>query len=229
MKILLFDIDGTLILTGGAGMRAMNRAFAELFHVENALDGLTLSGMTDKIIFRDACKNANIEFTEDTHTIFKQVYIEYLKNEIKKPAPGKRILPGVNDLLETLKSVPDVQLGLLTGNYSPCAKIKLQHFGLDRYFVFGAYGDDDEDRNKLLPHALKRYTERFDNNGKITSTWIIGDTPKDVKCARPHNAKAIAVATGGYSEEELAKAEPDAMFTDLTNTHQFLEIIEKNL
>ncbi|MFQ5628344.1 MAG: HAD family hydrolase [bacterium] len=227
MIILLFDIDGTLILTGGAGMRGMNRAFVELFNVENALDGLTLSGMTDKIIFRDACKKANIEFSERNHANFKQSYIEYLKKEIEKPAHGKQILPGVQDLLEKLRFESEIRLGLLTGNYAPCAKIKLQHFGLDQYFEFGAYGDDNEDRNKLVPYALTRYSDRIGQNGKITSTWIIGDTPKDVRCARPHHAKAIAVATGGYSEEELAKAEPDATFTDLTDSRQFLDIIKK--
>lgn len=226
MKILLFDIDGTLILSGGAGIRGMNKAFAELFGAENALNGITVSGMTDKIIFRNACKKSNIVFSEANHSNFKEKYIMYLSEEIEKPGPNKGMLPGVKDLLNLLQKDSGVKLGLLTGNYARGAKIKLGHFDLDHFFEFGAYGDDEEDRNMLLPYALTRYREKFDHNGFFSSVWVIGDTPKDVECARPHGAKAIAVATGGYGKEELENAEPDAMLTNLVDSRQFLEIIK---
>jgi phosphoglycolate phosphatase-like HAD superfamily hydrolase len=227
MTILLFDIDGTLIMSGGAGMRGMNRAFTDLFHIDNALDGLTVSGMTDKIIFRNACKKTNVAFSEEGHNRFKEKYIEHLREEIEKPGTGKMVLPGVENLLMALSTDPEIKLGLLTGNYSPTAKIKLAHFGLAGYFSFGAFGDDDEDRNKLLPYAVQRYTEKFGGNGKAGNVWVIGDTPKDVACARPHGARAIAVATGGHSLGELEKSEPDALLADLGDIAQFLEIIKK--
>lgn len=227
MNILLFDIDGTLILTGGAGMRGMTRAFAKLFSVENALAGLALSGMTDKIIFKNACQKAKIEYTEQAHADFKGLYQEYLMEEIEKSNSGKQVLPGVQDLLEQLKPDRRCRLGLLTGNYAPCAKIKLQHFGLDHYFDFGAYGDDHENRNELIPFAIKRLQEKHELNG-YHKIWIIGDTPRDVLCARPHAARAIAVATGEYSEEELAAAQPDALLRDLSDTALFLNIIKKD-
>ena len=209
-------------------MRGMNRAFEKVFGVKNALAGLTLSGMTDRIIFKNACEKVKVPFSEPSHDAFKKIYQGYLAEEIERPNAAKRMLPGVQPLLEKLQESEAVKLGLLTGNYAQCAKIKLGHFGIDHYFEFGAYGDDDEDRNKLLPFAIERLKKRFALNGHARSTWIIGDTPKDVYCARPHSAKAIAVATGDYNQEELAAARPDAIMQDLSDSELFFGILKKD-
>lgn len=226
MKMLLFDVDGTLILTGGAGMRGMNRAFAELFDVANALDGLTLSGMTDKRIFRDACTKFGIECSDDNQERFKASYVAFLQQEIALPGPGKRIMPGVVELLQALQKHDDIKLGLLTGNYADGAKIKLGHFDLARYFSFGAFGDDDEDRNRLLPFAVERCHAAFGWNGSPDAIWVIGDTPRDVECARPHGARAIAVATGDYDLATLERAKPDALLPDLSDSAAVLQLLQ---
>ncbi len=228
MKILLFDIDGTLLLTGGSGARAMTRAFYELFGVENGLQGITLSGMTDPVIFRNACIQAGIEPEENAHEQFKRLYLTYLKEEISKDHSQKRMLPGVKPLLQRLSQKPDIHLGLLTGNYQEGARIKLSHFDLDHFFGFGAYGDDHADRNRLVPVALQRFTEKtgFPPNG--STVWVIGDTPRDVACAKPYGAKTLAVATGHYDEKSLQNAEADVVVSDLADTEKILTVFENS-
>ena len=225
MKVILFDIDGTLMLTGGAGRRGMTRAFESAFQVENALDGLKLSGMTDRKIFHNACDQAGIEYTEAGEQHFKEMYTRFLQEEIERANPEKKLMPGIPGLLDDLRPYPEVHLGLLTGNYRQTAKIKLAAFGLDVYFEFGAFGDDDEDRNRLLPFALQRLTERIGKPLNGAAMWVIGDTPQDVECARPHGAKALAVATGGYSEAVLARANPDVLLPNLQNRREVLKAI----
>jgi len=225
MKVILFDIDGTLMLTGGAGKRGMTRAFEAVFQVKNALEGLKLSGMTDRKIFRNACDKAGVECTEAAEQRFKELYTRFLQEEIRHPNPEKKLMPGIPGLLDDLRSQPGVHLGLLTGNYQQTAKIKLAAFGLDAYFEFGAFGDDDEDRNRLLPFALQRLAAQIGKALNGAAIWVIGDTPQDVECARPHGAKALAVATGGYSEAILAKARPDMLLPNLQNRQEVLEKI----
>lgn len=226
MAILLFDIDGTLLMSGGAGRRSMNQAFEDLFGIPCALEGLTLSGMTDPKIFRNACQKAGVKFSDSAHEKFKNLYLRYLREEIEKAHPGKKLLPGVPELLKALSENPTIYLGLLTGNYQEGAQVKLGHFGLDRYFKFGAFGDDDENRDRLLPHALERFARAYGRlpNGEVV--WVIGDTPKDVACARPYRAKALAVATGEYNEHQLAKAQPDALMKDLREIRKFMRVIQ---
>lgn len=205
----------------------MNAAFATLFGVENALDGVQLSGMTDKIIFKNACKKTGIRFSEAKHQEFMHHYFRLLAEEVKKPGDGKKaVLPGVKPLLEALSRDTTVALGLLTGNYAHSAWVKLAEFGIDGYFAFGAYGDDHEDRNQLLPFALDRYREIHRGNGAIDTVWVIGDTPKDVACARPYGAKSLAVATGEYTLAELAQSKPDALVPDLRNVQRVMKILK---
>ncbi len=225
-RVLLFDIDGTILLTGGAGKRAMNRAFFDLFNIENALEHVRLSGMTDHSIYQSACKQNNVPYTDAEHEAFRMAYLTYLKEELDVPNPEKRVLPGVTELLEELTQEDSAALGLLTGNYQLGAKTKLGHFGLDHYFSFGAFGDDSDDRNQLLPFALRRLEEQ---NGATRiepdAVWIIGDTPRDIECARPYGARVLAVATGSYSREELAREQPTALLADLQETQKVVEIL----
>ena len=229
MKILLFDIDGTLVYTGGAGMRGMTRAFEEIFGVPDALKGLTLAGMTDPGIFKNACQKAGIEYTDALHEQFKQRYLACLKEEIERPAPGKQVLPGVRQLFDILKDRSGVYTGLLTGNYQQGARIKLGHFNLNEFFSFGAFGDDHCDRNRLLPFALERFQKVFGRPANGTTVYVIGDTPRDVACARPYGAKSIAVATGDYSEAELQAAGADWVLKDLNEIEKFLSALSNGV
>lgn len=224
-RVLLFDIDGTLIQSGGAGLRGMTRAFAELFRIDNAFEGLTLAGMTDELIFRNACAQTWLRFSDAAHEAFKERYFRTLGEEIQAPGPAKRVLPGVIPLLENLQQRNDVNLGLLTGNYAISAEIKLAHFDLFKYFEFGAFGDDSRDRDALLPYAIARYRQKASPSDGECDVWIIGDTPKDIQCARPHGASALAVATGDYSAEVLRANHPDALLPNLENQDAFLKII----
>ena len=228
MKILLFDIDGTLVYTGGAGLRGMTRAFEDLFGIPNALEGLTLAGMTDTVIFKNACRKAGIEFSENLHKQFKLRYLDYLQEEINRPLPGKKVLPGVPELFRVLQRRPNIYTGLLTGNYQTGARIKLGHFDLNRFFSFGAFGDDHCDRNQLLPYALKRFHKAFNRDINGAVIYVIGDTPRDVECARPHGAKAIAVATGDYTEAQLQEANPDYVLKNLNDIEKFLSAISED-
>jgi HAD superfamily hydrolase (TIGR01549 family) len=224
MKVLLFDIDGTLVHTAGTGKDAMNRAFDEVFGIPNGLDGILLAGQTDPKIMLDTFKKLGIQWDGEKVEEFKQRYFLRLDEEFQRPRPHRRILPGFPEALEKLSKLPKTHLGLLTGNWKRGAEIKLSNFGLWKYFEFGAFGDDDFDRNKLAPHAIRRAAELFGSHPQSDRVYVIGDTPRDVQCARPHGATAIAVATGEYSVEVLRAEKPDYLFSDLSNVDTFLRI-----
>ena len=165
-KLVLFDIDGTLVLTGGAGLRAMNRACAEIVGAPTgltgamateALNGIPVAGRTDWIILHDTLARLGIQLDDDLLGRIRERYVTHLREEIGQPGKGfNGTLPGVAALLETLHPREDVFLGLLTGNFKDGARIKLERFDLWRYFPCGAFGDDSPDRNALVPVALDR-------------------------------------------------------------------------
>ncbi|MCA9732389.1 MAG: HAD hydrolase-like protein [Deferribacteres bacterium] len=227
MKALLFDIDGTLINSGGAGFRAMTRAFASVFNITDGLKNIMLSGMTDMLIFQDACKASSVDYDDRTFEQFMDTYLTFLGEEMPKENPEKMICPGVRALLIKLSTIPDVHLGLLTGNFAVGAKIKLEEFDLHHYFSYGAYGDDNWDRNLLYDYAIDRLYQKTGSIPRSENVWIIGDTPRDIACARPHGAISIAVATGIYKEEQLTVENPHYLFADLTDIERFMQIINK--
>jgi len=205
--LILFDIDGTLIHTGRAGLRGMNAAFRRLHGRDNALDGVSFAGRTDRAITVDVFRNIDLEPTDAAILALRDAYLEDLRVEIARPVadPGG-IFPGVLALLAALERRADVAVGLLTGNFAGGAEIKLGHFDLWRRFAFGAFGDEHHDRRDLVPVALARARER----GCVVdaaSTVIIGDTPLDIDCAHAHGARAIAVATGPFTTADLAHAD----------------------
>lgn len=228
-RLALFDIDGTLVLTGGAGARAMTLALRDVLGVEDGFDGIPMPGRTDQIILLDALERGGHPNDAALIQEFQMRYLKHLSREIEHPAPGKLkgVMPGVRALLDALNGRDDVFLALLTGNYSAAARIKLETFDLWKYFRCGAFGEDAHDRNALVPVAVSRARERGLPNIPAEQVIVIGDTPLDVACARAARARPIAVATGGVDEETLRASGADVVFTDLSDTQAVLDAIMK--
>jgi phosphoglycolate phosphatase-like HAD superfamily hydrolase len=225
-KLLLFDVDGTLILTGGAGARAMTRAFEEVFHIPAAFDGISMPGRTDPLIVADACARLALASPDPLVARFRARYAERLAEEMARPLPGKRVMPGVRELLDRLAGRPGVFLALLTGNYAETARIKLEHFDLWRPFRCGAFGEDAADRNGLVEVAISRAIAHGAPRPRPKDVLVVGDTPLDVACARAAGARAIAVATGGCDAQTLAACGADVVFEDLRESEVFLALLE---
>ncbi len=224
IKIVLFDIDGTLISTGRAGTRAMNIAFRELFGPDNGFEGVPMAGRTDPMIIRDGLEAHGISAVDGTYTRYINTYLEHLKREMVS-SPGKKVMPGILEILESLNTRSrGPVLGLLTGNIEAGARIKLQNMGLWHYFSVGAFGSDHDDRDRLLDVALGRCRDRLGLSFRPEETMVVGDTPKDIACSKPFGATAVAVATGPYSTEELAAHNPDHLFHDLSDPAPFLKL-----
>ena len=227
-RLLLFDIDGTLVVTGGAGQRAMNRAFHDVFGIPDAFKGVDLAGRTDTSIVGDAFTRQGMDADAHNTARFRERYIVCLQDEVPRPGAGKRVLPGIAPLLEALE--PDARnfLALLTGNYADAAEVKLGHFDLWRYFRCGAFGDDDGDRNHLVPVALTRARAcGLPPHVEPAHAIVIGDTPRDIACAHAHGARCLAVATGGYSVDALRGAGADVVFDDLDDTPAVLHALAR--
>lgn len=226
-KLVLFDIDGTLVLTGGAGLRAMNRAISELFGHANGLDGIPVAGRTDWAILADAVQRVGRALDGDLLWTLQQHYVSYLEEEIHHAGHGRKgVLPGVREILDHLESRGEVGLGLLTGNFEAGARVKLGYFDLWRYFRFGAFGGDAADRNALVPFAIERALACGLPRTPDGDVLVVGDTPHDVKCAHAAGAVAVGVATGPSSLEELRAAGAEHVFADLSETGAFLRLID---
>ena len=225
--IVLFDIDGTLVLTGRAGLRGMNAAFSRLYGSVEALEGIPVAGRTDRAIVCDALRAAGLAVTSDEILRLRDAYVADLQIEIGKPVPDfSGVLPGVEALLDELEARPDVSVGLLTGNFEAGARIKLGHFDLWDRFAFGAFGDDHDDRNALVPIALSRAREAGIAEPPADRVVVIGDTPLDVACARAHGARAVAVATGSFSSDQLREAGADVVVDTLVDARALIASFE---
>src|SRR4051812_1869419 len=225
--LVLFDIDGTLVLTGAAGLRAMNRACADLVGHADALAGIPVAGRTDRIILSDVAAQAGRVLDEELLKELRQKYVTHLREEIELPGRGtKAVMPGVRELLDALAEREDVFVGLLTGNFESGARIKLEHFDLWHYFRCGAYGDDSADRNALVPFALERAKGCGLPDLPADRIFVVGDTPHDVACARAVGAVPVAVATGTFTVDQLKATGADIVFEDLSDTNAFLELLK---
>ncbi len=221
-KLILFDIDGTLIHTGGAGVSSLNRAFDELFGIKEAFEDISMAGKTDPQIIKEGLKSHGFPHLDGNVRALINGYLRFLRKEINNPR--RHIKPGVKELLNVLRE-QGMSLGLLTGNLEDGSKIKLGAFGLNEYFLDGAFGSDHEDRDRLLPVALEKFSGKgFDFSPK--ECVIVGDTPRDVRCAKVHGAHCIAVATGPYSKEDLLSTDADIVFDTLSDTESCMEFIE---
>ncbi|HWI18798.1 MAG TPA: HAD family hydrolase [Vicinamibacterales bacterium] len=224
--LILFDIDGTLLLSGRAGLRAMTRAFEKTFGVKDAFAGESFGGRTDSFLVSNALRSAGLPDTPDHHERFRENYIPILAEEIQHPGTGhKGLMPGAVELLDTLDDHHHLHLALLTGNYREAAEIKLQHFEIWDYFEWGAFSDDSADRNALVPIACRR-AETYDIPPEaIERVIVIGDTPHDIECAKVAGAKSIAVATGGFTMDQLKTAGADEVLRDLSDTKAVLKLL----
>jgi len=224
--LILFDIDGTLLLSGRAGLRAMTRAFESTFGITEAFKGQHFGGRTDSYLVSKALQEAGLPDTPEQHDRFKSNYIPLLAEEIEHPGTGhKGLMPGARELLEALHEYHDLHLALLTGNYRDAAEIKLSHFEIWDFFEWGAFSDDAADRNLLVPIACQRAQTYDIPNDAIQRVIVIGDTPHDIECARVAGAKSIAVATGGYTVEQLKEFGADAVLPDLSDTEAVVSLL----
>jgi phosphoglycolate phosphatase len=232
-KLILFDIDGTLIRTGGAGVRAMTRAFSETCGLTDALKRVEVAGRTDRLIMTDALALSGRPLDDALLEEFRGLYCDFLREELHaipqyEHTDGgvKGTLPGVRSLLDRLEQRDDIDLALLTGNFRSSAEIKLAHYDLWRYFPWGAFADDALQRPDLLPVALTRYQSHTTRSIDPTDVIIVGDTPHDITCARSGGAKVVAVATGTFNAAALAECEPDVVMDDLSDTKAFVSLLD---
>jgi phosphoglycolate phosphatase len=221
-KLLLFDIDGTLLTSGGAGERALRRGFRDRFGIDDDLARVEIAGRTDSGIARRMLATHGLDETPENLAAFFDGYLHFLSEEL--PASPGTLLPGIVALLEALHPRPDIVLALLTGNLERGAEIKLTHYGVWHYFEFGAYADDHHDRNELGRFARTRAQEKHGIDFPSDHIFVLGDTPHDISCARAIGAKAIAIATGKFSQAELGALAPDYLFADLGDVPRVLEI-----
>lgn len=218
--LVLFDIDGTLLTSGGAGEKALRLALKDRFGRDDDLSGIEIAGKTDSGIARRIFESHNIDPSPENLSAFYDGYVEHLAREL--PLTAGRLLPGILDLLEALKARPHVALALLTGNLRRGANLKLTHYGVWNYFEFGAFADDHFDRNELGRFARGRALEAHGVEIPADRVFVIGDTPHDIDCGRAFGAKTVAVATGNFSREMLAAHKPEFLFDDLSNAESVI-------
>ena len=215
IKAVLWDIDGTLLTTGGAGAVAWQRAFEELYGVEANIDEHTRAGMTDpeitEIIFHQVIGREGSP-EEQAKVVAK--YLEYMPDAVAQSS-GYRVMPGIAEILPRLAEAGIVQ-GVVTGNVEPAARIKLARGDLDQYFTFGGYGSDDRDRVKVTERAIERGGEIIGAPLDLAATISVGDTPRDVSAGHGAGIRVVGVATGSYKVGELEEAGADWALPDVT-------------
>jgi len=231
INIFLFDIDGTILLSGGAGRKALDVSFEALWGVPNAMGAESPHGKTDFLICQEMFHDhLGREGTQEECDRLLEDYAAVLASEV---AGSERyeVMPGVPGLLEALDGRPDVMLGLGTGNIEKGARIKLGRADLNRYFPFGGFGSDAPDRPGLIEAGFQRgeARARLKRPGAEIIRWVVGDTWRDVEAAQACGARVAAVATGGDTFEALEKTKPDYLFSDLSDAGRFLSMLNGDL
>jgi phosphoglycolate phosphatase-like HAD superfamily hydrolase len=216
IRAVLWDIDQTLLSTGGAGAIAWQRAFADLYGAEANIEEHTRSGMTDpeitEIIFEEVIGRKG---SDEEHAAVVAKYLEYMPDAVAR-SEGYEVKPGIAEILPRLAEAGVVQ-GLVTGNVEPAARIKLARGDLDRYFTFGGYGSDARDRVELTKKAIERGGEAAGAPLDLAATIAVGDTPRDVSAGHGAGIRVVGVATGSYSVAEQEEAGADWAIEDVTN------------
>ena len=214
-RLLLWDIDSTLINSAGAGLESLKEVIARRYGVQDNLRDIEIAGRTDAHIARSILLKYGVEPTAGNVSAFLEEYLAGLEELL--PQMNGHVLPGVAEILRRMQTREDRVLALLTGNLQRGAELKLRRYALWDYFEFGAFADDHHDRNELGPFARTRACERHDFDFAAGAIDVIGDTPHDIACGKAIGARTIAVATGSSSVEQLAAHEPDFVFGDLAD------------
>jgi len=221
-KLLIWDIDGTLIDCMGSGRRAMDKTFHKLFGIENGFQNIKMAGRLDWQIVNDAIKHHSIE-NFDIDIFFKE-YEKILKDELKSNQCGK-ILPGILEILENTSGKENIYHVLGTGNCQEGAKLKLSHLGIDTYFKLGGFGNNNLKRWQMIEKVIREAKEYFNVNFSPKDIYVIGDTVFDIECGKKLGVKSIAVATGSCEYEVLAKSSPDYIFKNFERASEFINFI----
>lgn len=219
--IFVFDIDMTLIRTNGAGLRAMDRTFHQLYGIPEAFGGMPFAGRTDGAILRDCYVRHALQEQDLLREFesFRSVYFVELDRELREHG-GVQVLPGVRPLLSILKQTPNVHLGLGTGNYRTAAELKLRHVDLWDEFADGGFADDSEDRAEVIAAGIARLKDGVkDSDSRV---WIIGDSPHDIRAGKANGALVLGVATGLSDCAELIAEGADAVLEDFSDAGAFL-------
>jgi phosphoglycolate phosphatase-like HAD superfamily hydrolase len=222
-RVLLFDIDGTLVRAGGAGKLALARALRELHAVESPFVEINFGGRTDQSIARELFALHEIPWSPQSGQEFLDLYASYFHEALQNQTPI--LLPGVKELLQRLQDDQRHLLGLLTGNIERCAQIKLDAFQLWPYFNFGGFGDHHEDRAEIAAEAFRRATRLHGAELKPHEVLIIGDTPADVRCARAIGADVLIVGTGPVARAAIEEAGPDFFHEDLSRLDDIIKVL----
>jgi len=212
--VWLFDIDGTLLLTQGAGRDALSLALRDEFGIHDDLASVPFAGRTDHLILGDVCARHGVGFANGGEARFWEKVTRHMRALMDPPRGA--LLPGVRELLDDLGTRPHTVRALLTGNVSSMAALKLETFGVHDRFAWGAFGDEAPDRDALACLAVELAHEW--HGVPASRCIVVGDTEHDIACARAAGAHAVAVATGSRSQDELAGAKPDLLLADLTQT-----------
>jgi len=228
MKLLLFDVDGTLLLTGGAGVRGMETAGVRCFGERFTLKNLTIAGGLDPLIYKEATALAGVDDPHLHHDRFRETYLRELKANLDLNPDKVHLLPGIEPLLRDLRGRADVVLGLVTGNYTAAIPIKFAAVGLDpAWFPIHAFGDEAPDRPALVRLAVDRYHARYGQAIGNHDVIVISDTPNDIHCAHANGCACLAVATGLYSMEDLRAAGADVVVHDLADPQPLYDMIAR--
>ncbi|MEN1681826.1 MAG: HAD family hydrolase [Planctomycetota bacterium] len=224
MKACFFDIDGTLVLTGGAGQVAFAETFTEEFGVPDITSGVSFAGRSDRAIATDLFNFHGIEPSAENWNRFRTTYVQRLVDQLPK-CVGE-VLPGVEAVIAELQKRGDVLIGLLTGNVRTAAEHKLGYYGIWKHFdtdgkVIGGFGDDHTDRNDIAATAVGLARDHH-GPAEDETIVVIGDTPNDIRCGRSVGAKCVAVPTGHNSADELRQHEPDLLVDTLEESEQLL-------
>lgn len=226
-KLILFDIDGTLLSTNGAARRAFERALLDVYGTAGPIDSLPFDGKTDPQIARELMSAAGLADAEIDANL-PHLYRHYLDNmarEVAQPGHVTHVYAGVREILAALQPRTDVLVGLLTGNIAEGANLKLRSATLDHHFEFGAFGSDSERRHDLPAIAVERALQRTGAHFRGKDIVIIGDTPSDVRCGQSLGVMAVGVCTGRHTHDELMQEGADVVFDDLSDTPRILDIL----
>ncbi len=225
MNIVLFDIDGTLTRSGGAGRKAFDKVFSRLYQEKDASEGLEFAGKTDPVIIQDIFRARLNRIPSENELIrIKKSYLKMMEDEVRSVKPYQPI-EGITDLLKVLSVSEHLMLGLATGNFRESAFLKLQSAGLRKFFTFGGFGSDSPNRSELTRLGIERGKKLIPFHEKLEKAFVVGDTPHDIEAGKAAGAITIAMLTGSASRDEILKPGPDHILSGYSPVEEFLHIV----